>query len=396
MGDLISVVVPIYNTDAFLEECIQSIQNQTHKELEIILVNDGSTDTSGAICDRYAQEDDRIVVIHTENMGRVNARNTGLLASKGEYIGFIDSDDWIDAGMYQHMVEKMKEHDVSMVQVGVMREYPEKTEYIFNSDEGIYTNVSTDINCHYKTMFLPVNNIKNRAKVLPYLVNKLFEKAALKEFVLAIPKTIFWGEDATIIYSFLPSQKRIYVSSQCFYHYRRHLNSTVFSLDEKALQSINSMYEHLKKSLISHSDAELLLEGLKVYYKNLFAYSLKYIVHDDIWEEIAVDIVPIKQIKGNKKIALYGAGTFGKRYISKFDKISGGGVLIGVFDKKGEGTLLGYEIQLPTQLQKLDFDFLVIAVGSEDVATEIKSELINEYDVDMNKIIWEEPITLWI
>ena len=95
MEELISVVVPVYNVEKYIDKCINSIINQTYKNLEIILVDDGSPDNCGNICDEYAKKDNRIIVIHKENGGLSDARNTGIEVSKGKYITFIDSDDYI-------------------------------------------------------------------------------------------------------------------------------------------------------------------------------------------------------------------------------------------------------------------------------------------------------------
>ena len=101
MNPLISIVVPVYNAEKTLEKCLDSILCQTYHCLEIILVNDGSTDSSGNICDDYATKDNRIQVIHKQNGGVSSARNVGIDAASGDYIGFVDSDDWIDPRMYE-------------------------------------------------------------------------------------------------------------------------------------------------------------------------------------------------------------------------------------------------------------------------------------------------------
>lgn len=101
MGDLISIIVPVYNVESYLEQCIDSILAQSYKNLEIILVDDGSTDRSGDICDRYAEKDSRIHVVHKANGGLSSARNAGLKICHGDYLGFVDSDDYIDPDMYK-------------------------------------------------------------------------------------------------------------------------------------------------------------------------------------------------------------------------------------------------------------------------------------------------------
>lgn len=115
---LISVIVPVYNIESeYLERCIRSICAQTYKNLEILLVDDGSTDGSGAICDKFATEDNRIRVFHKENGGSSSARNLGIKEAKGEYIGFIDSDDYIEADMYELLADAIVKFDAPMAQI---------------------------------------------------------------------------------------------------------------------------------------------------------------------------------------------------------------------------------------------------------------------------------------
>lgn len=120
MNDIItiSIIVPIYNVEKYVRQCIESIINQTYKNLQIILVDDGSTDTSGLICDEYASIDDRIEVIHKKNGGLVTARKIGLQKAKGEYIGFVDGDDYIDDNMYESLLGYILKKDVDMVHTG--------------------------------------------------------------------------------------------------------------------------------------------------------------------------------------------------------------------------------------------------------------------------------------
>lgn len=119
MGEeLISIIVPIYNTKEYLLRCVESLRNQTYSRLEMILVDDGSTDGSGEMCDRLAAEDERIRVIHKENGGSSSARNLGIAQAKGEYIGFVDSDDYVDADMYERLHDALCFYQVNAAQIG--------------------------------------------------------------------------------------------------------------------------------------------------------------------------------------------------------------------------------------------------------------------------------------
>ena len=112
--NLISVIVPVYNVEKYLDQCVESIVNQTYKNLEIILVDDGSPDNCPAICDEWAKKDERIVVIHKNNGGLSSARNAGLDVAHGEYIGFVDSDDYIDSDMYEQLLNAITDEDAEL------------------------------------------------------------------------------------------------------------------------------------------------------------------------------------------------------------------------------------------------------------------------------------------
>ena len=115
---MVSIILPVYNGEAHLEQCIRSVLAQTIEDIQLILINDGSVDGTAGICDRYAAEDRRVMVIHQENAGVSAARNEGLQAATGEYIGFVDADDWIDVDYLQHMVATAGDADADMVVSG--------------------------------------------------------------------------------------------------------------------------------------------------------------------------------------------------------------------------------------------------------------------------------------
>ncbi|REE25797.1 glycosyl transferase family 2 [Winogradskyella pacifica] len=117
MENKISVIVPVYKVETYLHRCVDSLINQTHKNLEIILINDGSPDSSGEICDRYATKDNRIIVIHKKNEGSSCARNAGLDIVTGDYIAFVDSDDYINELMLETMLNKLLEHNLDVIEI---------------------------------------------------------------------------------------------------------------------------------------------------------------------------------------------------------------------------------------------------------------------------------------
>lgn len=124
---MISVIVPVYNVKPYLRKCLDSIVNQIFRDLEILIIDDGSTDGSGEICDEY-RKDERVKVFHTGNQGLSAARNLGLDNATGDWIGFVDSDDWIEPDMYEMLIKKAEETEADVVECGLFLEYPRKTE----------------------------------------------------------------------------------------------------------------------------------------------------------------------------------------------------------------------------------------------------------------------------
>lgn len=134
MSMLISVIIPVYNSKNFLKKSINSIIDQTYKEIEVILVDDGSTDGSDKICDRFCERDPRINVIHIKNGGVSHARNVGIACARGKYIVFVDSDDWVDSEYIEKAVEKINKNPVDILFTPYIREYKNnpRKNYIFN------------------------------------------------------------------------------------------------------------------------------------------------------------------------------------------------------------------------------------------------------------------------
>lgn len=127
MNDIISIIIPVYNVSSYLPECLNSILSQDYSNLEIILIDDGSTDSSGKICDDYAAQDRRIRVIHQKNSGAAAAKNAGLRIASGKYLSFVDSDDVLEPGAYSHMLQLMHSHAADVVQCSYRDLFPTKT-----------------------------------------------------------------------------------------------------------------------------------------------------------------------------------------------------------------------------------------------------------------------------
>ena len=212
--NLISVVVPVYNVENYLRKCVDSILNQTYKNLQIILVDDGSTDSSGNICDEYANRDNRIEVIHKKNGGLVSARKAGLKLATGEYISNVDSDDWIEPNMYEEMLENLIQTDADFVNAGYIQEREEMTKNYCTFDTHIINSPKNNpeiwegfVDFTYKTRF----NF--------YIWSKLFKRDLFIPCYENVPNDKSLGEDRIVITECLLRCKKVSVLSKTYYHY---------------------------------------------------------------------------------------------------------------------------------------------------------------------------------
>lgn len=233
----ISIIVPVYNVEEYLENCIESILNQTFKDFELILVDDGSIDNSSDICDEYEGKDSRIRVIHKINGGLSSARNAGLEIACGKYIGFIDSDDSIHPRMYEILYDLIQTHnaDISCCD---------------------YERTDTLINCNYEEIdsyeviemdnIQAVNSLYNMdtAIVLVVAWNKLYRKELFKDIRYEIGKI---HEDEFIAHKLLyNSRKTIYTNSKLYYYLQREGSITAKESNNKKLDKITALSQRMK------------------------------------------------------------------------------------------------------------------------------------------------------
>lgn len=204
--ELISVIVPVFNVEKYLERCVETIVNQTYKNLEIILVNDGSTDNSGELCDELAKKDNRIKVVHKENGGLSDARNTGERESTGEYIIFIDSDDYIHHEMLNTLYTQIVEKNADVSICGVMNVYS-------NSETPQCSDINMDFVCD-KEGFLKEYLIGE--KIPGSICNKLLKKSIADKLEFPVGKIY---EDAFYHYDLINYADKYAVSTKPYYYY---------------------------------------------------------------------------------------------------------------------------------------------------------------------------------
>ena len=254
---LISVIVPVYNTEKYLKRCINSLLQQTYQKLEIILINDGSTDGSEQIVNDFAEKDKRVKAIHKENGGESNARNIGLKIATGEYITFCDCDDWIDVDMYKCMMEVLLDNNIDMVAVS----------WYYNTD------LST---CEIKNELPVSDSIFGREELLNYIYmrdsyrgfayiwNKLYKREILytkQGSLILFDETLQLGGDVLYMAEIALNVKRVKYIDRAFYHYNQREDSGCHTKDVRKLRDWIRAYElvihrfeeeHIDKCIIDY------------------------------------------------------------------------------------------------------------------------------------------------
>ncbi len=205
MGPLISVIVPVYKSEAYLRQSIESILNQTYQNLEIILVDDGSPDACGSICDEYAIKDKRIKVIHKQNGGLSDARNYGVDRATGEYLSFVDSDDWIEPDMFEVLTKVAEENRADLINCGAFRSCSDRSAVNFEIDIK-FAN--------------PIDSVKAliKGKIGAGAWGKLYRKSCISN--ISFPRGHVFEEYATV-YKFFLQADTVMSIAKPLYHYRQ-------------------------------------------------------------------------------------------------------------------------------------------------------------------------------
>lgn len=226
---LISVIIPVYNSQPYLEACINSVLNQTYRNLEVLLVDDGSKDESGAMCDAYARQDDRVRVFHKENGGQSTARNMGLDAAAGDFVMFIDSDDTVELNMAERLMGLIEtwSADIAACELqdvyydGATFQKPPKPDYVCTGREAV------------------AHSMKSQ-DIYGYPVNKLYRKSLWDHFRFQNGRCY---EDAEVIPYVLYAAERVAVCTDALYHYYQRKNSTTTATFSKKQLDVIWAYE---------------------------------------------------------------------------------------------------------------------------------------------------------
>ena len=260
----ISIVVPVYRTEAFLEQCVRSLQEQTHKNLEIILVDDGSPDSSGAMCDRFAAEDPRVRVIHKENGGLSSSREAGIAAATGDYLTIVDSDDWLDTDAFSQCVACIRRDNADIVMYGYVKEYAETSipVHLFDGDFS-YDLVRSEELVHRRLVGLVGEELAHPERIdhLASTCMKLYRIDAARRGRIVSERETGTNEDS-IFNLYALENCRVSYLDRCFYHYRKTNEHSITTRHKPDLaEKWDVMYRYFREYIDQSGRADVYEEA---------------------------------------------------------------------------------------------------------------------------------------
>lgn len=393
MNDLISVIVPVYNVEKYVGQCIDSIINQTYKNLEIILVDDGSTDNSGKICDEYAKKDNRIKVIHKENEGVVIARSLGMEKARGKYLGLVDGDDWIESTMYYDMIKIMKKYNVDFIDSGFKRD----NGYVIRPAE---KNI-------YRKYYDPTPYIKSiinytsmqGVKILKPAWTKLLLLERYRECYKKHPKNCWLGEDESTLCEYILQSSSFYAMKNIYYNYRIRSESVTETYNFNRINGVVNRQKRLLDIIKEYHVEDKLKDIIEDYGYNNIKYIIQRINTDKqkLKEKENKNIMkntgwyhcfPFVSVEKNSNIAIYGMGEIGRHYLKQLEETGYCKVECASDGNWQNISDVNVKMVSPEELAKMDLT-VIIANGNADVANQIINRL-KELGMSEERIIWED------
>lgn len=341
----LSIIIPIYNSDKYLNRCLDSVVAQKYENLEIILIDDGSVDSSAKICEEYASKDKRIKLYHKENGGAGAARKEALKYADGDYITCVDADDWIEDNAYDDLMDKANKYSTDLIACSFVKEF-EGFKAVRNDypDEGFYT----------KREFYDV--MKKAGDEMPFfcqIINgslccKIFKREYYEKYQNAVPSEIVLCEDVAVILPMLFEIESVYISKNSYYHYCQNKDSSSWEWRSGEYQRLNTLVGYLKKYYDLYNDE--VIQRLIIHSVYFAMMELLY----DIPKEYFKDRIPFfDKIKKDSNVVVYGKGVYASNLMEVIEKYKLCNVVCNVDSADAEVLF---------SMDEIKYDYVVIAI----------------------------------
>lgn len=364
---LLSIVIPIYNAEEYLRKCLDSVLEQSYQDFELLLVDDGSEDGSMTICKEYERKDSRIKVIIGDHKGPYFARKQGVEKAEGNYITFIDADDFISEKAYIMAKDDMKK-GIDIISFGISRYFNEhniKHEVCLIPD-GIYDKYS--IKEKIFSMMIWDSN-RNSFGIDPALWNKLYKASFLKTYYYTLPDINFhYGEDVAVIYPLIMKAESMSFHQEIYYYHRQRQKGILppYIKDELYLDKLYELYKHLSESMGSNKIFRKQIDLFYIYSVELAKWKYGILFHP---ENV---IFPFDKLKKGERIVIYGAGNIGKLYVKQLRMLDYCKIILWV-DKNYKQ--LSGEVSDPKEILKVEYDKVIIAIADQNVRKQVEKYL---------------------
>lgn len=369
----LSVIIPVYNVEKYIGRCLQSVLDQTYYVGQIVCVDDGSTDSSLEILEKFREKDQRIKILHKQNGGLISAKKEGLLNVESKYVTFVDADDWIESNMYQELMELLTRSNADIVTSGCIRDYG---NYCVVEQEGIVPQTYDGEKLQKELLMKMIStNDFYHSNISIHHWNKIYRYDLLFECLFKLDDDINIGEDAALVYPCLLNAARIAVSGKSYYHYCLRDNSMMSIKD--SLEQHRKLFEGLRAECRHHvAKVPNIMEQMR-----FFEYYVLMLQHPECVMDYEEGLLfPYGRIPKEAKVVIYGAGRFGKALKFFLDQKGCFRVIAWIDKKRSEG-----EVVPPDKLDTIDYDIILVGVLISSLAVQIKQELMKQ-GVDENKI----------
>ncbi|MBR1634282.1 MAG: glycosyltransferase family 2 protein [Lachnospiraceae bacterium] len=395
---LLSVIITIYNKESYLNACIDSVLASTYKNLEVILVDDGSTDQSRQICEEYAEKDSRVRYIRIEHGGATAARKVGMETADGAFVCFVDGDDWVEPQMYENYVHVAEQEGADVV-IGKITIHNASGERLLGN--GITEGVYKKENREELLMHLLYGGRFSSGGIHGSLDNKLFRAEVIRPIEMDLDERIVYSEDAVVLYQCILESKVVAVTNLTGYHWVVRDGSLTHSKDADYLLSLHWLNKKMMElvseyPVLENQIAPFMTQRLVSALNKEYDFNQSYEIHTKGTLARAIRpkafyMFPFELVDRDSWVVLYGMGRIGKQFLqqlchSNYARI----VCIADSDEKLEGDRIEkYRIYSPMHIKNVDYDYIVISVANENKAMEIKSNLL-DMNIPEGKIVWKK------
>ena len=385
----LSVIVPVYNAESTLRLCMESILNQSYKDFEVILVDDGSTDNSPGICDAYAQNDSRVTAIHIKNSGTFQARKRGVEKARGKVLSFSDADDWLEENAFEIAMVFFDKYTPDIVAYAYDRGKGKVEKHLYK--EGLYHRERIQNEIIPGMMY---DSACGDRRLNPSLCCKLIKKALYTKVTESVEDRITLGEDAIVTYPAVCLAESIFICNKVLYHYRINDASCTHTYPLERITEVKAFQDNI----IRLFDEMGMLTQTNYQIENYVRTFLAMMVRN--WYGIELTSVlfafPYNFISRGDKVMIYGAGNVGKSYVNEL-KLTNYAEIVGWVDKKYDSIkeYHGVHVTAPEQLTEKEFDLLLVAILDETAARAVIANLV-DMGIPEDKILWKKPLCVYM